>query len=486
MTRSKRFISVSASDRQYSAPALLTRKSTRPNRSSVCFDHRARPRRRRARRPGPRARAAPAPRSRARCRGWCPAASDPATAVLAATTTSQPSAASRNASTLPTPREAPVTTATLFANCITAEVSPIGPAYLAVRPLARRPGPWETSRMSSAGSLPVESSETRSPAPRHRRARRPRARAAPRRWFASCSRWPASESAAPARATSTVHDSRFYGRLLRDASLGVGESYMDGWWDTDALDVLLEKIMRAGLREKIQGSLRLRAADREGVPVQPAVEGALRRNRSRRTTTSATTSTRDARPAHGLHLRLLEERDDAGRGAGGEARSRLPQAGPRSRACACSTSAAAGAASRAWAAEKYGCSVVGVTLSKDQHALGTRDVEAPRRRPAPVRLPRRHAARSTASSSIGMMEHVGPEESPPRDGGRAPLPGRRRHRGHPHHRQQPQPPPRHAVRREVHLPERGRAVARAARQARPRGCSSSRICTTSAPTTTAR
>ena len=56
----------------------------------------------------------------------------------------------------------------------------------------------------------------------------------------------------------TIHDSRFYGRLLRDASLGVGESYMDGWWDSDALDVLLEKIMRAGLREKVTGSLRLR------------------------------------------------------------------------------------------------------------------------------------------------------------------------------------------------------------------------------------
>src|SRR6266508_3495556 len=39
----------------------------------------------------------------------------------------------------------------------------------------------------------------------------------------------------------TVHDDRFYCRWLRDASIGFGESYMDGWWDTDALDVLLEK-----------------------------------------------------------------------------------------------------------------------------------------------------------------------------------------------------------------------------------------------------
>ena len=38
--------------------------------------------------------------------------------------------------------------------------------------------------------------------------------------------------------------------------MGFGESYMDGWWDTDALDVLLEKIMRAGLQAEGHGQLR--------------------------------------------------------------------------------------------------------------------------------------------------------------------------------------------------------------------------------------
>src|ERR1700690_458595 len=42
----------------------------------------------------------------------------------------------------------------------------------------------------------------------------------------------------------TVKDSRFYERLLRDASVGLGESYMDEWWETDALDVTIDKIMR--------------------------------------------------------------------------------------------------------------------------------------------------------------------------------------------------------------------------------------------------
>ncbi|MES1165347.1 MAG: cyclopropane-fatty-acyl-phospholipid synthase, partial [Verrucomicrobiota bacterium] len=55
-----------------------------------------------------------------------------------------------------------------------------------------------------------------------------------------------------------VHDPRFYGRVVREASIGFGESYMDGWWDTDALDVLLEKIMRGGLRQKMTGSAHMR------------------------------------------------------------------------------------------------------------------------------------------------------------------------------------------------------------------------------------
>ncbi len=33
-----------------------------------------------------------------------------------------------------------------------------------------------------------------------------------------------------------VHDDRFYARVLAEGSLGLGESYMDGWWDAKGLD----------------------------------------------------------------------------------------------------------------------------------------------------------------------------------------------------------------------------------------------------------
>ncbi len=48
-----------------------------------------------------------------------------------------------------------------------------------------------------------------------------------------------------------IHNERFYGRVLRTGELGLGESYMDGWWDVKRLDVLIERLVTAGLRSKV-------------------------------------------------------------------------------------------------------------------------------------------------------------------------------------------------------------------------------------------
>ena len=47
----------------------------------------------------------------------------------------------------------------------------------------------------------------------------------------------------------TVHDPRFYARVLRDGSLGVGESYMDGDWDCERLDELVHRVLAAEATE---------------------------------------------------------------------------------------------------------------------------------------------------------------------------------------------------------------------------------------------
>jgi cyclopropane-fatty-acyl-phospholipid synthase len=47
----------------------------------------------------------------------------------------------------------------------------------------------------------------------------------------------------------SVHNEDFYARLLRLGSLGLGESYMDGWWDCQALDEFFCRILSAGLEQ---------------------------------------------------------------------------------------------------------------------------------------------------------------------------------------------------------------------------------------------
>jgi cyclopropane-fatty-acyl-phospholipid synthase len=49
-----------------------------------------------------------------------------------------------------------------------------------------------------------------------------------------------------------VHDRRFFSRVLASGTLGFGESYMDGWWDCDALDEMCCRAIRAGLEKRFE------------------------------------------------------------------------------------------------------------------------------------------------------------------------------------------------------------------------------------------
>ncbi len=48
-----------------------------------------------------------------------------------------------------------------------------------------------------------------------------------------------------------VHNNQLYARLLGQGSLGLGESYMDGWWDCDALDQFFFKVFRSDIQHKV-------------------------------------------------------------------------------------------------------------------------------------------------------------------------------------------------------------------------------------------
>ena len=49
-----------------------------------------------------------------------------------------------------------------------------------------------------------------------------------------------------------VYDDRFYDRVLSEGTLGVGESFTDGWWDCEALDQLICRAIRARLDTKFK------------------------------------------------------------------------------------------------------------------------------------------------------------------------------------------------------------------------------------------
>lgn len=57
-----------------------------------------------------------------------------------------------------------------------------------------------------------------------------------------------------------VHNPKFYKRALSQGSLGLGESYMDGWWDTGSIDQLFDHILRADLEKSVRGDWRLALA----------------------------------------------------------------------------------------------------------------------------------------------------------------------------------------------------------------------------------
>jgi cyclopropane-fatty-acyl-phospholipid synthase len=50
-----------------------------------------------------------------------------------------------------------------------------------------------------------------------------------------------------------IHDGRFFARVLSQGSLGLGESYMDGWWDVASLDGLITRLLQVRLDQRVHG-----------------------------------------------------------------------------------------------------------------------------------------------------------------------------------------------------------------------------------------
>lgn len=54
----------------------------------------------------------------------------------------------------------------------------------------------------------------------------------------------------------TVHDERFFARVLQEKNLGLGEAYMDGWWDCRRPDEFICRVLKSRLDAALRGGLK--------------------------------------------------------------------------------------------------------------------------------------------------------------------------------------------------------------------------------------
>jgi cyclopropane-fatty-acyl-phospholipid synthase len=204
-----------------------------------------------------------------------------------------------------------------------------------------------------------------------------------------------------------VKNPAFYGRLLREASIGLGESYMDEWWECEALDLFIEKLLRADIKKKIEGSLRLKL-----LTLQAYVTNMQSRARAKQVAEKHYDLGNDLYRVmlddrmvytcgYWKDAKTLQEAQDAKLDL--ICRKALLKPGMRVLDLGCGFGGFA-----LYAAEKYGCEVVGVTISTEQQQFGSARAKQ-LGLPVDLRLQdyRNVYGSFDAVVSIGMLEHVG-------------------------------------------------------------------------------
>ena len=202
-----------------------------------------------------------------------------------------------------------------------------------------------------------------------------------------------------------VHDPRFYPRVLAEGTLGFGESYMDGWWDCEALDDMCCRAIRAQCEENIplnfktvvsavasliinlQNRRRARAVGEQHYDLGNDFFEAML-DPSMQYSCACFREAADLPEAQRLKLDLI-------------CRKLGLREGMRLLDIGCGWGGLAG-----YAARHHGCQVVGITISREQQAYAE---TACRGLPVEIRLQDYRDVREVFDRivSVGMMEHVG-------------------------------------------------------------------------------
>lgn len=203
----------------------------------------------------------------------------------------------------------------------------------------------------------------------------------------------------------SVHNPDFYARVWRQGSIGLGESYMDGWWDSPRLDQFLARAFNAGLD---------RAMPRGWRGIGLLLASALTNRQTRRRAHRVGEVHYDV--GNELFQSMLDRRMVYTTGRW-ERAATLDQAqeakldficqklaiepGMRVLDIGCGWGGFA-----KYAAERYGAQVDGVTVSRQQLALGQKLCQG---LPVELRLEDYRSVRERYDRvvSLGMFEHVG-------------------------------------------------------------------------------
>ncbi len=202
-----------------------------------------------------------------------------------------------------------------------------------------------------------------------------------------------------------IHNPRLYDRVLREGSLGLGESYMDGWWDAHALDEFFARVLAADLDQKVKKNIPL---------LMHAVVAQIFNLQSKNRAFEIGEKHYDV--GNDLYTAMLDRRMTYTCGYWRDAKT-LDEAQDSKLDLVCKKiglkagdhvlDIGCGWGSFAkFAAEKYGARVVGITVSKEQLALGTKLCAG---LPIELRLTdyRDMNEKFDHIISLGMFEHVG-------------------------------------------------------------------------------
>jgi cyclopropane-fatty-acyl-phospholipid synthase len=194
----------------------------------------------------------------------------------------------------------------------------------------------------------------------------------------------------------------FYKRLFRHGQLGLGESYLDGWWECDALDQLIDRLLRIDLKGKISWNwlpdLKSRLFNLQKLSHAYEV-GQKHYNKGNDLYKAMLDKRLNYTCGYWKKARNLDEAQEAKLDL--VCKKINLQPGMTVLELGCGFGAFAG-----YAAAKYGVKVTGVTVSKRQVELG---MELCKGLPVELRLDDYRNVRGTYDRviSIGIMEHVG-------------------------------------------------------------------------------